>query len=50
MAGLPDFPYHPDPIATGSVERSEAECVGEATAYLFRCRHCGTYLAYSDFS
>jgi uncharacterized protein CbrC (UPF0167 family) len=23
---------------------------GEATAYLFRCRHCGTYLAYSDFS
>jgi uncharacterized protein CbrC (UPF0167 family) len=21
---------------------------GEATAYLFRCRHCGRYLAYSD--
>jgi uncharacterized protein CbrC (UPF0167 family) len=23
---------------------------GEATAYLFRCRHCGTHLAYSDVS
>jgi uncharacterized protein CbrC (UPF0167 family) len=23
---------------------------GEPTAYLFRCRRCGTHLAYSDFS
>jgi uncharacterized protein CbrC (UPF0167 family) len=23
---------------------------GEATAYLFRCRHCGAHLAYSDMS
>ena len=23
---------------------------GEPTAYLFRCRHCGTYGGYSDFS
>jgi uncharacterized protein CbrC (UPF0167 family) len=22
---------------------------GGPTAYLFRCRHCGTHLAYSDF-
>jgi uncharacterized protein CbrC (UPF0167 family) len=21
---------------------------GQPTAYLFRCRHCGTHLAYSD--
>jgi uncharacterized protein CbrC (UPF0167 family) len=23
---------------------------GQPTAYLFRCRHCGTHLAYSDFT
>jgi uncharacterized protein CbrC (UPF0167 family) len=23
---------------------------GDASAYLFRCRHCGTHLAYVDFS
>ncbi len=23
---------------------------GDATAYLFKCRHCGKHLAYSDFS
>ena len=23
---LPEFPYHPDPVATGSVEASEATC------------------------
>jgi uncharacterized protein CbrC (UPF0167 family) len=23
---------------------------GEATAYLFRCRHCDTHIAYSDFA
>ena len=23
---------------------------GEPTAYLFRCRHCGTHLAYADFT
>jgi uncharacterized protein len=23
---------------------------GDATAYLFQCRHCGTHLAYSDFA
>lgn len=25
--GLPEFPYHPDPLATGSVIASDAECV-----------------------
>jgi uncharacterized protein CbrC (UPF0167 family) len=24
---LPDFPYHPDPVATGSVEESAAVCL-----------------------
>jgi hypothetical protein len=24
---LPSFPYHPDPLATGSVTRSETECI-----------------------
>jgi uncharacterized protein CbrC (UPF0167 family) len=24
---LPDFPYHPDPVATGSIEPGETECV-----------------------
>lgn len=24
---LPEFPYHPDPVATGSVERSDATCL-----------------------
>ena len=23
---------------------------GDPTAYLFRCRHCGVHLAYSDYS
>jgi len=27
VTDLPDFPYHPDPIATGSVERSATECL-----------------------
>ena len=26
------------------------ETDGDATAYLFRCRHCGRHLAYSDFA
>ncbi len=24
---LPEFPYHPDPLATGSIERSDVSCV-----------------------
>jgi hypothetical protein len=23
---------------------------GQPTAYLFRCRHCGTHISYSDFT
>ncbi len=34
---LPAFRYHPDPVATGSIE-----------AHLFACLHCGAQLAYSD--
>jgi uncharacterized protein len=37
MTGLPHFPYHPDPIVTGSVERSETECLacGEARGFIY---------------
>jgi uncharacterized protein CbrC (UPF0167 family) len=31
-----------------AVERHDTD--GQPTAYLFRCRHCGTHLAYSDFT
>ncbi len=27
MTDLPTFPYHPEPITTGFVERSETECL-----------------------
>lgn len=35
---LPDFPYHPDPVATGSVAAAERTCVccGRARGYLYR--------------
>ena len=39
MSGaLPEFAYHPDPVATGSVERSDAECVacGRARGWIYR--------------
>jgi uncharacterized protein len=34
---LPKFRYHPDPVATGSVVRSDAECVccGEERGYIY---------------
>ncbi len=34
---LPEFKYHPDPIATESIVRSEAECVccGKARGYVY---------------
>ena len=34
---LPSFRYHPDPVATGSVERSSAECVacGRCRGYIY---------------
>nr|WP_237539126.1 CbrC family protein [Streptomyces sp. SID486] len=34
---LPAFPYHPDPIGTGAVVRSEAECAscGQARGYVY---------------
>ena len=37
MTGLPVFPYHPDPIATGSVERSETTCLacGRARGFIY---------------
>ncbi|WP_328852195.1 CbrC family protein [Micromonospora globbae] len=48
-------------MATDSVVAAEVaedkECYlqaiskdGPVIAFLFRCRHCGTHLAYSDFS
>ena len=37
MTDLPDFPYHPDPIATGSIERSETECLacGKTRGFIY---------------
>jgi hypothetical protein len=34
---LPDFPYHPDPLATGSIEESPADCVscGRARGFVY---------------
>jgi hypothetical protein len=34
---LPDFPYHPDPVGTGSLRRSEARCVscGRARGWVY---------------
>ena len=34
---LPAFTFHPDPVGTGVVEKSEAECVccGKATGYIY---------------
>jgi uncharacterized protein CbrC (UPF0167 family) len=34
---LPAFPYHPDPIGTGAVVNSEAECAscGQARGYIY---------------
>jgi uncharacterized protein CbrC (UPF0167 family) len=34
---LPDFPYHPDPQATGSIERSSTHCIacGQARGYVY---------------
>jgi uncharacterized protein CbrC (UPF0167 family) len=37
MTDLPDFPYHPDPIATGFVEASDTECIacGKARGFIY---------------
>lgn len=34
---LPHFPYHPDPIASGSIEKSDKECLccGKARGYIY---------------
>lgn len=34
---LPDFKYHPDPIATGSIEQSDevCECCGKERGYIY---------------
>jgi uncharacterized protein CbrC (UPF0167 family) len=34
---LPEFPYHPDPVATGSVEASDATCrsCGRARGFIY---------------
>jgi uncharacterized protein CbrC (UPF0167 family) len=34
---LPEFPYHPDPLATGSVKPSERQCVccGQARGFIY---------------
>jgi hypothetical protein len=63
-AGTVELEQHPEALAMVRQEYTElgmapddvAEYVasldkdGEPTAYLFRCLHCGTHLAYSDFS
>jgi len=63
-AGWEELQAHPDALAalrieaaeygwsTGELERyvRSLDREGEPTAYFFRCRHCGTALAYSDFS
>lgn len=37
MTDFPNFPYHPAPLATGSVERSEEACLccGDARGYIY---------------
>ena len=37
MEPLPTFRYHPDPIASGSIEESEVECLccGRARGYIY---------------
>jgi len=37
VAALPDFPYHPDPLATGSVIESDTLCraCGEGRGYVY---------------
>lgn len=56
-----DFPGAVDAIrAEGAANEWDADAVeeyiavlqadGDPQAYLFRCRHCGVHLAYSDFS
>jgi len=62
-AGISELQPHPDAIDMLRREGEESgwdaaeigdyigalDKDGEPTAYLFRCRHCGTHLAYSDF-
>jgi uncharacterized protein CbrC (UPF0167 family) len=37
MADLPTFRYHPDPLATGSIQPSDAECIccGKVRGYIY---------------
>ena len=64
LAGHAELERHPAALAIVRRESEEAgmgrdevddyveslDKDGEPTAYLFRCLHCGTHLAYSDFS
>ena len=45
---LPTFKYHPDPIASGSVEPSETECVccGKARGYVYTANAYGAAKAH----
>jgi uncharacterized protein CbrC (UPF0167 family) len=47
MSTLPTFRYHPDPIATGSIEESPNECLscGQARGYIYT----GSVYAEDDF-
>jgi len=52
-AGWAELQPHPDAVESLSDEHDAnsmrtLDTEGEATAYLFRCRHCGRHLAYSD--
>ena len=55
LAGFPDAVQHlrsalsrPWSLADVEVYLRALNKDGQPTAYLFRCRHCGTHLAYSD--
>lgn len=63
-AGAAELASHPDALDMLRCEQNEwgesperaeeylagLEKDGQPTAYLFRCRHCGQHLAYSDFA
>ncbi|QOG23992.1 hypothetical protein FOM02_41000 [Bradyrhizobium sp. SEMIA] len=37
VSNLPSFKYHPDPVATGSVQKSDVQCIccGQARGYVY---------------
>lgn len=53
--GHAELQDHPDALAMLTVDGNPRELIealvadGDATGYLFRCRSCGTHLAYADY-